>query len=85
MRLLSAFVFANLATVAWSRSVGPWGTPTAAQSAMKSVLSIPAGGSLDSAKSAAIQGAADKVHITYEFLCYSPRSQCENRIFVPAY
>lgn len=61
MRLLrTTFVFANLATVAWSRSVGPWGTVTTPQ--VKSVLSIPAGGSLDGAKSAAIQGASDKVH-----------------------
>lgn len=56
MRLLSAFVFANLATAAWSKSVGPWGTPS-----MKSVLSIPAGGSLDGAQSAAMQGASEKI------------------------
>ena len=63
MRLLSTtLVFANLATVAWSRSVGPWGTVTTARLQTKSVLSIPAGGSLDGAKSAAIQGASDKVN-----------------------
>lgn len=60
VRLQVPFVFASIATVALAspKSVGPWGMRIGSSSF---VLSIPAGGDLDGAKSAAIQSASEKV------------------------
>jgi len=57
VRLLLPFIIAN-AAFGRPSSLGPWG---AKKSSFSSVLSIPAGGDLDSAKSAAIQSAAEQI------------------------
>jgi len=72
VKLWNAILLANVAAhvSASSRQVGPWGVKPRQSTAIESVvLSIPAGGSdsssLDSAKSAALQSASEKVCLDY--------------------